>query len=165
MKHPLKFILALVLLSAAMSAAADTKIGYVQIDQIMQTPQSLDVAKKLQNEFSPRNAESERLKKQILDKQAALDKDAAKLSDSESRDKYKQISDMKIEYDRKQRELAEDFNNRKSEEMANLQDRINKAVTSVSVAEGFDLVFYNGVAYAGKKINITDKVIAALGKN
>lgn len=165
MKHPFKFVLALVLLFAAMSAAAETKIGFVKIDQIMQSQPSLDVAKKLQTEFSPRNAESERLKKQIEDKQAALDKDAAKLSESESRDKYKQLSDMKVEYDRKQRELAEDFNQRKSEEMSNLQDRINKAVNAVCVAEGYDLVFYNGVAYAGKKVDITDKVIAALGKN
>lgn len=165
MKHPLKLILALVLLSIAMSAAAETKIGYVQIDQIMQSPQSLDVAKKLQNEFTPRNTEIERLKKQIEDKQAALDKDASKLSESESREKYRQLSDQKIEYDRKQRELSEDFNLRKSEEMSNLQDRVNKAVTAVCQAEGYDLVFYNGVAYAGKKIDITDKVIAALGKN
>lgn len=165
MKYLCKYFLAISLLSAAMNAAAETKIGYVQIDRIMQSPPSLDIGKKLQNEFTPRNAELERLKKQIEDKQTALDKDVNKLSDTESREKSKQLSDIKIEFERMQREITEDFNQRKSEELSSLQDRINKAVTNVSQTEGYDLVLYNGIAYAGKKIDITDKIISALGKN
>jgi outer membrane protein len=37
-------------------------------------------------------------------------------------------------------------------------------VTSVSKAEGFDLVLYGTAVYVGKKIDITDKVIKTLGK-
>ena len=44
------------------------------------------------------------------------------------------------------------------------RNRINKAVTTVSEAEGYDLVVYGGVAYASKKVDITDKVLKALGK-
>jgi outer membrane protein len=45
-----------------------------------------------------------------------------------------------------------------------LQDRINKAVTAVAEAEGYDLVVYSGVAFASKKVDITDKVLKSLGK-
>ena len=58
-------MLAASLLFLTASAVAETKIGYVQIEKIMQSPQSLETGTKLQAEFKPRNAELERLKKQI----------------------------------------------------------------------------------------------------
>lgn len=60
--------------------------------------------------------------------------------------------------------MREDINLRKNEELGVLQDRINKAVTTVAEADGYDLVVYGGVAFASKKIDITDKVLKALGK-
>lgn len=53
---------------------------------------------------------------------------------------------------------------RKNEELGALQERINKAVDTVAETEGYDLVVYGGVAYASKKIDITDKVLKSLGK-
>ena len=43
-----------------------------------------------------------------------------------------------------------------------LQDRINRAVTTISQAEGYDLVLYGNAAYAGAKADITEKVIKAV---
>jgi outer membrane protein len=74
------------------------------------------------------------------------------------------LSNVKIEFQRKQREMREDVNLRKNEELGALQDRINKAVTAVAEAEGYDLVVYSGVAYSSKKVDITDKVLKNLGK-
>lgn len=147
------------------ASAADVKIGYVQVDKILQeAPQTSESGKKLEKEFSPRTKELETMQKQIRDKEAALDKEALTLSESARRDRERDISNLKIEFQRKQRELREDINLRKNEELSVLQDRINKAVTSVAEAEGFDLVVYSGVAYASKKIDITDKVLKSLGK-
>lgn len=170
MNKLLPFLLAISLPLTALGAPADTKsgtdakMGYVQLDKIMQSPQSLDAGKKLQTEFGPRKADLDRLKKQLDDKQAALDKDSAKLSDADRSTRSKEISNLQIDLERKQRELSEDFNIRESELKANLQDRINKAVTAVSTAEGYDLVLYANAAYAGKKVDITDKVLKELSK-
>lgn len=158
----LRFSLIVTLLSFATHAAAETKIGYVQIQNIMQSPASLEVGKKLQTEFSARNAELNRLKKQVDDKAAALDKNALTLSETDRRAKNQEISNQRIDLQRKERELAEDFEMRKNEEKAKLQDRVNKAVNAVAVAEGYDLVLYGNAAYAGKKADITDKVIKAI---
>ncbi len=86
------------------------------------------------------------------------------ISESDRRNKERDLSNLKIEFQRKQRELREDINLRKNEELSVLQDRINKAVTTVAEAEGYDLVVYGGVAFATKKIDITDKVLKSLGK-
>jgi len=158
----LQFMLAASLLFVTASAVAETKIGYVQIERLMQSPQSLESGKKLQTEFGPRNAELERFRKQIEDKEAALNKDSPTMSENDRRNKSQDLSNLKIDLERKQRELSEDFNLRKNEELSNLQDRINKAITSVSQAEGYDLVFYGTAAYAGKRVDITDKIVKTL---
>jgi outer membrane protein len=160
----LQFVLAASLTMIAVSAAAEIKVGYVNVEKIMQSPLSLETGKKLQKEFGPRNAELQRFRKQIEDREAALDKDAPAMSENDRRSKYQELSSLKLEFERKQREQHEDFNLRKNEEMSNLQDRIDKAVTSVSKAEGYDLVIYGTAAYVGKRVDITDKVIRALGK-
>lgn len=153
------------LLLAVNVCAAELKIGYVQVDKLLQeAPQTAESGKKLEKEFSPRSLELDRLQKQIRDVETILDKDRATLSDLDKRSKERDVSNLKIEFQRKQRELREDINLRKNEELSVLQDRINKAVTSVAESESFDLVVYGGVAYASKKIDITDKVLKLLGK-
>jgi len=166
LRNLVKSITLAALLSLAVTVqAADLKVGYVQVDKILQdAPQTAESGKKLEREFSPRSQELDRMAKQIKDLETALDKDALTLSETERRNKERDAQNLKIEFQRKQRELREDINLRKNEELGTLQDRINKAVQTVSEAEGYDLVVYSGVAYASKKIDITDKVLKALGK-
>lgn len=145
--------------------AADLKVGYVQVDKILQdAPQTAESGKKLEREFSPRSQELDRMAKQIKESESALDKDGLTITEAERRNKERDIQNIKIEFQRKQRELREDINLRKNEELGSLQDRINKAVQTVSESEGYDLVVYSGVAYASKKLDITDKVLKLLGK-
>ncbi|HQN65616.1 MAG TPA: OmpH family outer membrane protein [Methylophilus sp.] len=145
--------------------AAELKVGYVQVDKILQeAPQTAESGKKLEREFGPRSQELDKMQKQIRDLESALDKDGVTMSETDKRTKERDVSNLKIEFQRKQRELREDINIRKNEELGVLQDRINKAVQNVSETEGYDLVVYSGVAYASKKIDITDKVLKSLGK-
>jgi len=158
-------MLAALVTLAPSTQAADLKVGYVQVDKILQdAPQTAESGKKLEREFSPRSQELDRMAKQIKDLENVLDKEGLTLSEAERRNKERDVQNIKIEFQRKQRELREDINLRKNEELGSLQDRINKAVQSVSEAEGYDLVVYSGVAYASKKIDITDKVLKTLGK-
>ena len=145
--------------------AAELKIGYVQVDKILQdAPQTAESGKKLEREFSPRSLDLDKMQKQIRDIETALDKEGVTISETERRNKERDASNLKIEFQRKQRELREDINLRKNEELSSLQDRINKAVQTVSETDGYDLVVYGGVAYASRKIDITDKVLKLLGK-
>lgn len=145
--------------------AAELKVGYVQVDKILQeAPQTAESGKKLEKEFSPRSQELDRMAKQIKDLEAALDKDGLTITEADRRSKERDVQNIKTEFQRKQRELREDINLRKNEELGSLQDRINKAVQSVAKAENYDLVMYSGVAYAADKIDITDKVLKLLGK-
>lgn len=64
--------------------AAELKIGYVQVDKILQeAPQTAETGKKLEKEFSPRTVELDRLQKQIRDIEAQLDRDALTISETD----------------------------------------------------------------------------------
>ena len=86
------------------------------------------------------------------------------MKDTERDTKDKALAQLRVDAQRKERELREDINIRRNEELGGLQEQINKAVTSVAKAEAYDLVVYNGVAYASEKIDITDKILKSLGK-
>jgi outer membrane protein len=156
------FFASIMVLSFNLSAA-ELKVGYVQVDKILkEAPQTAESGKKLEREFSPRSQELDKMQKQITAIDDTLEKEGVTLTDSERRNKQRQATTLKVEFQRKQRELREDINIRKNEELSVLQDRINNAVKSVSEAEGYDLVMYSGVAYASNKIDITDKVLKLL---
>ncbi len=166
MSHLLKkLVLAGFMSTSLLAAAAEVKVAYVQVDKILQeAPQTAESGKKLEKEFSPRTQELDRMARQIKDLENVLDKDGSTMNDADRRGKERDMQNIKTEFQRKQRELREDINLRKNEELVGLQERINKAVQSVAKAENYDLVMYSGVAYAADKIDITDKILKSLGK-
>jgi outer membrane protein len=155
-------LFALYLLFFTLISEAGSKVGFVQMKLIMQSQQSLDVGKKLMAEFKPRNAELEKFRKQIQDKEAVLEKDAANLSQRDLMAKRQEIEYLKIDFDRKKNRQHEDFLLRKQEELNNFQNNVNSAVTSLGQSEGYDLILYNTGGYIGAKVDVTDKVLKIL---
>ena len=163
MKYKLLAVVSLFL--ASLTAYADLKVGFVQVDKILQeAPQTIESNKKLEKEFSARTDKLKADVKSLRERESSFSKDALTMKDSERDSKDKALSQLRVDVQRKERELREDINIRQNEELGGLQEQINKAVTSVAKAESFDLVLYNGVAYASEKIDITDKILKSLGK-
>ena len=162
MKNLFKILAVLASLLVSFNASAELKVGYVELNQIMQSQPAIDIGKKLQNEFAPRTSQLEQMRKQIEDNKYAMNNGSNKLSETELQAKSKALSDLTIEFERKERELNEDVNLRKNEEMKKFQDSLNKAINKIAQDENIDLILYNGVAFASKKIEITNKVISAL---
>jgi outer membrane protein len=117
MKKFVNLFLTVSALLISASASAELKVGYIEMSQVLQSPQALEIGKKLQTEFASRANQIDQSKKSLADKQAALEKDSKKLSEAELRTRGKQVSDLGIELERKQRELSEDFNIRRNEEI------------------------------------------------
>ena len=160
-----KFLAFATFFLASLSVYAELKVGFVQVDKILQeAPQTIESNKKLEKEFSSRTDKLKADVKALKERESSFSKDALTMKESERDSKEKSLSQLRVDVQRIERELREDINIRRNEELGGLQEQINKAVTSVSKAEGFDLVLYNGVAYASEKIDITDKILKSLGK-
>ena len=145
--------------------SAEVKIGFVEIQKILKgAPQTVLANKKLEKEFTKRTAKLKKSVKKINVKEKQFNKDRMTLSESDRAKKQREIQSLKIEAQRTERELREDVDIRRREEIAKVQKQVNKAVEKVAKEQNYDLVLYQGVAYAGKSVDITNTIIKALGE-
>jgi len=86
----------------------------------------------------------------------------AKASRSANRCGLREITDMERDLQRRQREFREDLNQRRNEELAGVVEQANQAIRKIAESEKFDVIFQEAV-YASPRIDITDKVLRALG--
>ena len=144
--------------------SAEVKIGFVEIQKILKgAPQTVAANKKLEKEFTKRTAKLKKTVKEINSKEKAFKKNSMTMSETERAKNQREIQALKIDAQRTEREVREDIDLRRREEIAKVQKQVNIAVEKVAKEQNYDLVLYQGVAYAGKKVDITDIVIKALG--
>ena len=171
MKHRIQQLLigvagALWVMSAAIPAlaqASDYKIGFVNSERLFRdaTP-AKRAQQKLEKEFAGRDAEIQKLAKQVRDLQSALEKDSVTMAEAERRNKERDLANMSRDLQRAQREFREDLNLRRNEELSAVQERANKVIQQIAIDEKFDLIIQDPVIYASQRIDITDRVIKAL---
>jgi len=157
---------ALVLALAATLAFAqggEYKIGFVNTERLFReaTP-AKRAQQKLEKEFAGRDADIQKLSKQVRDLQALLEKDGVTMAESDRRNKERDLANMSRDLQRLQREFREDLNLRRNEELGSVQERANKVIQQIAEAEKFDLILQDPVVFASTRIDITEKVIKAL---
>jgi len=159
----MRTLIAAVLCGWAIVASAQTpKIGFVNTERVFREAAPAKRAQqKLEREFAARNAELAKLEKQGRDLQAELERDNVTMSDAVRREKERQLADASRSFQRLQRELREDLNQRRNEALAGVQEAATRVINQIAEQERFDLILQEAV-FASGKIDITDKVIKAL---
>ena len=159
----MRFLAAAMLAGAALGAgAAEVKIGFVNTERVFREAAPAKRAQQvLEREFSTRNAELGRIEKQGRDLQAELERDNVTMTDATRREKERQLADISRNFQRIQREIREDLNLRRNEELARVQERATRVINQIAEQEKFDLIIQEAV-FASGRIDITDKVIRAL---
>jgi len=158
-----KKALAFVALACAAGAAhaQGMKIGFVNTERVFREAAPAKRAQqKLEQLFAARNAELTGLEKRGRDLQAELERDGS-LNEAARRDKERLLADISQKFQRLQREIREDMNLRRNEELAAVQERATRVINQIAEQEKFDLVVQEAV-FASSRIDITDKVIRAL---
>jgi outer membrane protein len=143
--------------------AGEYKVGFVNTERLFRDAAPAKRAQqKLEREFAARDAEIQKLAKQVRDLQTQLEKDGATMAEAERRNKERDLANLSRDLQRAQREFREDLNLRRNEELASVQERANKVILQMAEAEKFDLILQDPVVFASPRIDITDKVIKAL---
>ena len=150
------------LVSTAQSQEA--KIGFISTERVFREAAPYKAAQvKLEQEFSKRQKELQDLANRLKTAADKFDKDAPVLSESDRARRQRELSDLDRDFQRSQREFKEDLNQRRNEETASAIDRTNRVIKQIAEAEKYDIVLQEA-AYVSNRIDITDKVIKALGK-
>jgi outer membrane protein len=145
------------------ATAADYKIGFVNTERLFREAAPAKRAQqKLEKEFAARDVDIQKMSKQVRDLQTALEKDGATMSETDRRNKERDLANLSRDLQRSQREFREDLNLRRNEELASVQERANKVIQQIAETEKFDLILQDPVVFASQKIDITDKVVKAL---
>ena len=141
------------------------KIGYVVVEKVLkEAPQTAASNIKLEKEFKSRTDDLQKKVKAIQKQEKDFNKNSVTMSTDDRQKAQKKIQNSKIEIQRIERELREDIDIRRREEIGKLQQKINEAIEEMAKTDKYDLILYQGVAYASKEIDITDKLIKVLGK-
>ena len=156
-------ILAAALLAGAAAAAAEVKVGFVNVPKVLdQAPQARAADQRLEKEFGPRDSEILGMKRELVQLNEKLAKNSAVMSASERQRQEADMRQMRREIRRLEDEFREDVNLRRSQELGKLQRLVVEVIQNLAKAEKFDLIISDGVIYAGDKVDITDKVINRL---
>ncbi len=148
---------------AAQAAAAEVKVGFVDVRKVMElAPQSEEARDSIEKEFAPRDRELLQQQKEVRSLEDRLVKNAAVLSEVERQRKETDIRASKRELRRAQDEFREDLNLRRSQELSKIQQTAREVIQKFAKAEKYDLVVSEGVIFAGKRVDITDKILERL---
>ncbi|AEV27035.1 OmpH family outer membrane protein [Azospira sp. APE16] len=166
MKYKMLNVGAAAVLSAFLAVPAfaneANKIGYVNTQRVFRdAPAAVKAQKKLDAEFSRRDQDLQVVAKKLQTLQESLEKNGVTMSESERRNKERELNDLNRDFQRRQREFREDLNLRQNEEMAAVLEKANKAIKQIAENEKFDLILQD-VVWVSPKLDITDKVIKAL---
>ena len=156
-------LLAIACMLTAYTVNAEVKIGFVNSQRVLNdAPQAAKAKKKIEKEFEKRDLDLQKIAKQLQSLQETLEKSSVTMSESERRNKEREFGDLNRDFQRKQREFKEDLNLRQNEEMAAIYERVNKVIKGIAEAEKYDVILQEAV-YANPRIDLTEKIIKALG--
>lgn len=151
--------------AAPMAQAQELKIGYVNSDKVMRESAPAKAATtRLEAEFTRRDKELNDLGARLKASSDRLEKDAPTLAESERARRQRELVEQDREFQRRRRELQEDFNQRRNEELAAVIERANRVIKQIAEAEKYDLIVQEAVHWS-PRVDITDKVIRALNAN
>lgn len=158
------FILSALLFTVSF-AYAEQKIAFVNQARLLQkAPQAESARSKLQKEFAIRDKSLVSLQNKIKNAATKLQKDAAILSADELNKLKRKITLLRRDLERDKAAFKEDLSIRQNEELVKLQQSVLKSIKTIAENEQYDLIISDGVIYASKQIDITDKILEQLKK-
>ena len=101
--------------------------------------------------------------KQARDVQTLLDKDGVTMSETDRKNKERDLANLNREFQRQSREFREDLNLRRNEELGQIQERARKVIVDIAKSEKYDIIIEQAAVYVDPKSDITDRVMRALG--
>lgn len=148
------------LMGQAVAAESLQKLGFINTERVYQeSKQAKLIQKTLEKEFSSRQKALQKLQAEgaELEKRIA----SGKLQGAERQAAVQKLGEAVQKFRLEQAQLAEEYNLRRNEEFAALQQNANRIIVELAKKEGYDLILQEAV-YVNSKFDITDSVIKAL---
>lgn len=152
-------------LAPVQAQTSASRIAWISPERIYNESKLAKLAEeKLKEEFKSRERAMAEMATRLKTSSEKLEKDAPGLSEADRVKRQRDVFELDKEYQRRQREFREDVSQRTNEERQAISEKATKIIKQLAAVEGFDIVLQDAV-WASNRIDITDKVLAALDKD
>lgn len=169
-KHPAGRFLRCVLFAPLLVAASgdvlaqQTKIGFIDTQRVFREAGAAKTADaKIAQDFAIRDKELKELAARMKRVSDKFEKDGPSLSEADRTKRFREVSELGRDLQRKQSEFREDLSQRQSKEHSMFSERALAVVKRIADAESYDLIVDKS-AWSNPRVDITEKVIKALEK-
>ena len=149
-----KALLLIVLLFSSSASAESLKIGYIDIDRVIE---NLSVYEKANNllikEFEPK-------KNQLVNLFDYINLLKEKLEPNN--DEIKKIQKLEYDFQNESELWQRNLNESQFKLLQEIELIINIAIKEFAVSNNYDLILYQNGAYVGEKVDISDKIISKI---
>jgi outer membrane protein len=151
------------LLAPGLAAAADLKIGYVDLQRAVSEVEEGKAARaQLKREFDEKQKKLDAKEAELKRLQGEFEKQAVVLSEAAKRDKAAELERKFGEAQALLRQLQQELGGRERELMGSLFDKMGQIVKEIAEAEGFTFVLeknQSGIMYAPSSLDVTNEVV------
>lgn len=138
------------------------KLGFIDTERVYrESKQAQRIQTALQNEFASRQNKLQKMQQEGAELEQRLA--SGKVPQARREAEVKKLAEMIQEFRLEQSKLIEDYNLRRNEEFAALQQSANRVIVDLAKKEGYDLIVQEAV-YVRGEFDITDQIIKALNK-
>ena len=144
-------------------SVGDLKIGVVNAGRLLnESPQVRIAMETLQDEFAPRQREIVAQQTEFQEKQAQLQRDLEVMGAEERRNAERDLRNEERTLARRQQEFSEDFELRRNEELAKVQQELLRDIQAFGQLGNYDLILGDGVLYASPVVDVTQDVLNSM---
>jgi len=155
----IKYLIFVFLSVNTITYAESLKIGYINIDHVVtRSPQLSQANDRVIRKFKLQENDLIFLDNNIKSNINRFNKNKDNFSKSEIKQKIKKIADLERELKEKALSLKKQLAHENNQELEIIQNLINTIIREIAKEQNFDLILYQKVAYASKKVNITSLV-------
>jgi len=158
----------LLLASGESSAQSNLKIGFVNLNAIIQNaPQLTTINQQLRDEFAQRDSEFQSMQNDFNEKRDTFQRDAEVMAEAERQALTRELTQMQRDLERRAQELQEDLEIRQNELLGELQLEIVEKVQAYADLNDYDLIVTDAI-YVSEAVDISaavyDAISAAVGR-
>lgn len=144
-------------------AAGNIRIGYLDVTRVAEeSPQYQAARRALQSELKRREGDLRRMADQLKGKEKKLQRNASIMSNAAAKNIEREILSLRRKLKNSRDEYRDELSLRQNEERTKLLRQVAEVVKAIGKEERFDLILTEGVAYASKDVDISDKVLMRL---
>ena len=153
----------MLMLVSSLSFAADLKIGFVNMNRILnEAPQVKAINAKLQERFSAPKKELDELGESIQKQEKEIKRNELLMTESKLKKSKQNLIEQIKQYREKEAKLGKELQAVQNQELQGFKQVIGKVITEMAEQEKFHIIFNDGVMYADKSLNVTDKLLERL---